>query len=107
MADADPSLIEVVPPEPVVAGNFSDVTDPERDSTEVESTTTQLADNPDDSPTLAGPTTEVDLDAIEKDLTGVEVALSRLAEGTYWTDEVTGTPLPEQVLAADPTARRS
>jgi RNA polymerase-binding transcription factor DksA len=53
------------------------------------------------------PSTDVDLDAIERDLTGVEVALSRLAEGTYWTDEVTGSPLPDHVLAADPTARRA
>lgn len=49
---------------------------------------------------------DIDLDAIARDLTGVEVALSRLAEGTYWTDEVTGSPLPDHVLATDPTARR-
>jgi len=51
--------------------------------------------------------TSIDLDAIERDLTGVEVALSRLAEGTYWTDEISGAPLPDHVLAADPTARRA
>ncbi len=50
---------------------------------------------------------EVDLDAVERDLAGVERALERLSEGTYWTDEVTGEPIPEPVLAADPTARRS
>lgn len=70
-----------------------------------------------DSPPLDEPTadeqiavvtsSDIDLDAIERDLTGVEVALSRLAEGTYWTDEITGSPLPDHVLAADPTARRS
>jgi len=53
------------------------------------------------------PTDEVDLDAIERDLAGVERALERLSDGTYWTDEVTGTPIPEQLLADDPTARRA
>ena len=50
---------------------------------------------------------EIDLDAVERDLAAVEVALERLSEGTYWTDEVTGEPIPEHVLAADPTARRA
>ena len=68
--------------------------------------------SPSDGPTSAPPepdpaSNDVDLDAIERDLTGVEVALSRLAEGTYWTDEVTGSPIPDHVLAADPIARRS
>jgi RNA polymerase-binding transcription factor DksA len=49
----------------------------------------------------------VDLDAIERDLAGVERALERLSDGTYWTDEVTGEPIPEHVLAADPTVRRA
>jgi RNA polymerase-binding transcription factor DksA len=49
----------------------------------------------------------VDLDAVERDLAAVEVALERLSEGTYWTDEVTGQPIAEHVLAADPTARRA
>ena len=49
---------------------------------------------------------EVDLDAIEGDLAGVEAALGRLAEGTYWTDEATGEAIPDDELAADPTARR-
>jgi hypothetical protein len=55
------------------------------------------------------PATEqpLDLDAIEADLAGVEVALARLGDGTYWTDEVTGEPLPDDVLAASPTARRA
>jgi RNA polymerase-binding transcription factor DksA len=51
--------------------------------------------------------TPVDLDAVERDLAGVEAALARLDEGTYWTDEVTGAPLPDDLLAADPTARRA
>lgn len=57
--------------------------------------------------TSSTPTTEeVDLDAIERDLHAVETALDRLADGTYWTDEITGAPIPEHILADDPTARR-
>jgi hypothetical protein len=52
-------------------------------------------------------TTPVDLDAVEHDLTAVEVALNRLADGTYWTDEVTGQPIPEHVLVNNPLARRA
>ena len=48
----------------------------------------------------------VDLDRIERDLEGVEAALARLDDGTYWTDELTGAPLPEALLASDPVARR-
>jgi RNA polymerase-binding transcription factor DksA len=51
--------------------------------------------------------TEVDLDVVEQDLAAVERALDRLSDGTYWTDEVTGEPIPERVLADDPTARRA
>jgi RNA polymerase-binding transcription factor DksA len=48
----------------------------------------------------------LDLDAIERDLADVEVALTRLDAGTYWTDEVTGAGLPQDLLVANPTARR-
>ena len=48
----------------------------------------------------------VDLDAIERDLADVEVALARLDAGTYWTDEITGAELPNDLLAGNPTARR-
>jgi len=48
----------------------------------------------------------LDLDAIERDLADVEVALARLDAGTYWTDEVTGAVIPHDLLAANPTARR-
>ena len=48
----------------------------------------------------------VDLDRIERDLDGVEAALARLDAGTYWTDEITGAPLSEALLASDPVARR-
>ena len=61
------------------------------------------------TPDLA-PATEdvaVDLDAISSDLDATQVALDRLADGTYWSDEVTGEPIPDDVLDADPTARRA
>jgi RNA polymerase-binding transcription factor DksA len=57
--------------------------------------------------TTRAPAPEVDLDAIERDLAGVERALERLSDGTYWIDEVTGQPIPDDVLASDPTARRA
>jgi RNA polymerase-binding transcription factor DksA len=81
------------------------VTDPDHDAPDPES----LANQPETDSAPPGSTSAqaVDLDAVERDLTGVEVALSRLAEGTYWTDEVTGSPIPDHILAADPTARRS
>ncbi len=50
---------------------------------------------------------EIDLDAIERDLDDVHTALGRLDDGSYWTDEVTGEPIPDQVLADLPTARRA
>jgi RNA polymerase-binding transcription factor DksA len=55
----------------------------------------------------AQPPPSVDLDTIERDLSAVEVALGRLDDGTYWTDEVTGQPIPDDVLIHDPTARRA
>jgi hypothetical protein len=50
---------------------------------------------------------ELDLDAVERDLHGVEVALERLDEGTYWTDEIDGRPIPDDLLERDPIARRA
>jgi len=50
---------------------------------------------------------EIDVAGIEADLDGVQAALGRLADGTYWTDEVTGEPIPTDVLAVDPLARRA
>jgi len=52
------------------------------------------------------PSNDLDIDQVATDLDNVATALSRLSEGTYWTDEVTGEELPAEVLAADPTARR-
>lgn len=47
-----------------------------------------------------------DLDTIERDLADVEEALSRLEAGTYWTDEVTGESIPDEVLERNPLTRR-
>ncbi len=58
---------------------------------------------PDEAPVLD----EIDVIGIEADLDGVQTALTRLADGTYWTDEVSGEPIPAEVLAADPLARRA
>jgi len=49
----------------------------------------------------------LDLDAVERDLADVESALSRLDDGTYWTDEISGEPLDDELLAERPTARRA
>lgn len=51
--------------------------------------------------------TTIDLDAVERDLADVEMALSRLDAGTYWVDEITGQPLPDALLEANPLARRN
>ncbi len=59
-------------------------------------------------PTEPGVTaTEPDLERVAADLADVERALTRLDDGSYWTDEVTGETLPDELLATDPTARRS
>jgi RNA polymerase-binding transcription factor DksA len=57
--------------------------------------------------TPADDVTAVDLDAIEAELAAVEASLERLDAGTYGTCEVTGAPLPDALLEADPTARRA
>lgn len=49
----------------------------------------------------------LDLDEIEAELAGVDAALVRLDEGTYWTDEVTGESLSAALLETHPTARRN
>ncbi|MCB1016423.1 MAG: hypothetical protein KDB10_15135 [Acidimicrobiales bacterium] len=48
----------------------------------------------------------VDLDAVAADLDGVDAALRRLDDGTYGTCEVCTVALDDEVLAADPVARR-
>ena len=62
-----------------------------------------VGDEPEPTPSRP----QVDLDQVERDLAGVEAALARLDHGTYWTDEVTGAPLPDDLLAERPTARRA
>ena len=52
------------------------------------------------------PSNDLDIDQIAAQLDNVAPALTRLSDGTYWTDEVTGEELPAKVLAADPTRRR-
>jgi hypothetical protein len=61
--------------------------------------------DPSSEPSAASPT--LDLDGIERDLADVEAALARLDTGTYWTDEVTGGGLSDDLLAERPTARRA
>jgi hypothetical protein len=57
-------------------------------------------------PDPAGPE-HVDLDRIAAELDAVAVALDRLDDGTYWTDEVTGRLIDDALLDADPTRRRA
>ena len=57
---------------------------------------------------LTPPEAPPDLDlVVAADLAAVEQALTRLDDGTYWTDEVTGEPLSPDLLAEHPTARRN
>ncbi len=65
----------------------------------------------DTSTTPIDPTDEtvvepIDLASIERDLAAVEAALPRLDDGSYWVHEVTGDPLPDELLAVNPVARR-
>jgi hypothetical protein len=61
----------------------------------------------DPSPGDQPPRDDLDLDLIAAELADVEVAMERIQAGTYWTDEVTGEPIPDEHLAANPTTRRS
>jgi RNA polymerase-binding transcription factor DksA len=47
------------------------------------------------------------VDAIERDLNDVDVAMDRLEKGTYFSDEITGAPLQTDFLTANPLARRN
>lgn len=60
-----------------------------------------------DEPSSVGDGHDLDLDDVERTLDGVGAALERLDDGSYWTDEVTGEPLPDELLEADPVARRT
>ena len=57
--------------------------------------------------TMSNNSSPLDLDAIDQDLTDVETALQRLDAGTYFVDEITGAPLSQELLNANPTARRA
>ena len=61
------------------------------------------------APTMlsVNPEQPLNLDDMERDLADVELALARLENGTYWTDELTGAPIDSSHLAANPTARRN
>jgi RNA polymerase-binding transcription factor DksA len=50
---------------------------------------------------------EPDLEQIANELADVERALGRLENDTYGTDEATGEPLPDDLLAENPTPRRT
>ncbi|MEY3034342.1 MAG: hypothetical protein RLZ86_964 [Actinomycetota bacterium] len=60
-----------------------------------------------DDPATSHERTTASIDAIERDLADVEAALSRLDNGTYWTDEITGQPLSDDLLSRRPLARRN
>lgn len=60
----------------------------------------------DGASTTVGDDAPLDLDDVERRLDGVAVALDRLDDGSYWTDERTGDALPDDLLEADPIARR-
>jgi hypothetical protein len=55
---------------------------------------------------VSAPGAGADLERVAGDLADIERALDRLSDGSYWSDEVTGEPIPDAVLAEDPTARR-
>ncbi len=57
--------------------------------------------------TTASNTDSALVDAIERDLNDVDVAMDRLEKGTYFSDEVTGAPLQTDFLTANPLARRN
>lgn len=62
-----------------------------------------------DTSSNRGPTSDrsLDLDEIDAQLDAVEVALVRLENGTYFTDEINGRPLDDQLLSMNPIARRA
>jgi RNA polymerase-binding transcription factor DksA len=90
----DDEIITADPAASLAEGDSTQAAD-ERESTEADEPPDDAADD------------RLDLDAIESDLAGVEVALARLSDGTYWTDEATGEPLPDELLASSPTARHA
>ncbi len=65
------------------------------------------ADAAGSAPTIVVPGDDVDLDEIAAGLDAVAAALQRLDDGSYGVDHVTGQPIDDAVLAADPTATRA
>lgn len=59
------------------------------------------------TPAIVVPGDDVDLDEIAAGLDAVAAALERLDDGSYGIDHVTGQPIADTVLAADPTATRT
>ncbi len=57
--------------------------------------------------TTASNTDSALVDAIERDLNDVDVAMDRLEKGTYFSDEITGAPLQTDFLTSNPLARRN
>ncbi len=57
--------------------------------------------------TTANNTDSALVDAIERDLNDVDVAMDRLEKGTYFSDEITSAPLQTDFLTANPLARRN
>lgn len=89
-------------------GDPSTATDTTADTTADTSTPEPTtSDDTSATPGSADAVDPLDLERIGRDLDGVESALRRLDDGTYWTDEVTGATLPDELLEADPVARRA
>lgn len=80
-------------------------TDRVRTMSATETSTSSPAAEP--GPPGASSAPALDLDGIARDLADVEAALARLDSGQYWTDEVTGGALSDELLAEQPTARRA
>ena len=59
------------------------------------------------TPAIVVPGDDVDLDEIAAGLDAVAAALQRLDDGSYGIDHVTGQPIDDAVLAANPTATRT
>ena len=57
--------------------------------------------------TTASNTDSALVDAIERDLNDVDVAMDRLEKGSYFSDEITGAPLQTDFLTTNPLARRN
>ena len=65
------------------------------------------ADAAGSAPAIVVPGDDIDLDEIAAGLDAVAAALQRLDDGSYGIDHVTGQPIDDAVLAADPTATRT